>query len=168
MSTVKGHHIAPQSGGFEPQRAFNFYLEIYGISGTEQISMAMDQTFFPSSQNQPITLNYHAETRKVAGQMTLADGQFSVIDYLDESQLSSLLQWRKLVMDAETGALGFASAYKKQAAVILVAPDGSRPRLMKIEGIWPVQVDVPSLSMTDNNASKIQVTVAYDRALPQF
>lgn len=168
MTQISASHIAPVAGGFEPQRSFDFGIEIYGIGGAETISLAISQGFFPSGKNEVIPIKYFAEERKVAGQVTFADGQITCVDYVEENVAGLLLEWRKLVHDVESGALGWARDYKKQASVILYAPDGTSPRIFQLDGVWPSEVSGDQLSYENNAALKINMNLVFDLAIPKF
>lgn len=168
MPPLTAAHIAPSSGGFEPQRAYDFTIEIYGLNGADVLQLSLHDAFWPSGRNESIAIKYFAEERKVAGQLTFADGQLKFVDYVDENVLGVLLSWRDLVHNTATGAQGFASAYKKQASVILLAPDGSRPRIITLDGVWPSEVSTDGLAYSTNDVLKANINLVFDLAIPQF
>lgn len=168
MPPLTAQHIAPATGGFEPQRAYDFTIEIYGLAGGEVLQLALHDAFFPAGNNDQIPIQYFAEERKVAGHIKFADGQLKFVDYVDENVLGILYEWRKLVHDLETGAQGFASDYKKQASVVLLAPDGSRARVIRMEGVWPSEVNADGLAYSDNDVLKVNINLVFDTAIPLF
>ncbi len=168
MPSISAAHIAPQSGGFEPQRSFDFSIEIYGIPGADVIQLALLDGFFPTGKNDIINIKYMAQERKVAGQLTFDEGRFTCVDYVDENTMGILQAWRATVQNIQSGALGFASQYKKEGSVVLLAPDGSRPRVMRMAGIWPVSVTGEGLSMGSSEVFKASVSLAIDIAYPEF
>lgn len=158
------HFMAPQGGGFEPQRTFDFELEIYGIPGAENIKLAVDSAFIPLSTNEVITVNYLGEERKVAGKAKFAGGSIVVKDFVDEDIAGNLQAWRDLVYDPQSGAIGRATQYKKQGNLILFAPDFSGSRSFKLEGVWPSGLSASNLSYANSGVVNVTLAITFDRA----
>jgi hypothetical protein len=168
MSRMSAAHLAPQGGGFEPQRSNNFEIQLYGVPGQDLLVLSTS-AFTPSTgKNNPIDLGYLNEKIKVAGQGTWDDAQLTVRDFVDQQTYASLMAWRKMVQDPATGFIGFASTYKKQGDVILLAPDGSVERKFKLVGVWPIDVKGASLSMDTAAAYTVTVTLSVDKVIPEI
>lgn len=163
---ITANHIAPQGGGFEPQRANNFYVELYGVPGAENIKLAVATAFVPDWSNDVVTVHYQGEERKVAGKAKFRSGQITVVDYIDEGIYGSIATWRTLVHDPSSGRIGKASQYKKQAALILHGPDESNIRRWKIDGIWPQSMGGSQLSYSNSSVFTVNLTLEFDRAIP--
>ena len=103
MVELSAHHIAPQAGGFEPQRLNNFTVEIYGLPGTEILELALAQGFTPTSTSGVPTVAFHAESRKFAGRSAFGNGSIVYNDYVDIPIASALEAWRRLLYDPTTG-----------------------------------------------------------------
>ena len=161
-------HIAPQGGGFEPQRSFNFQLELYGVPGRDIINMSVIESFLPEINIEQIEVPYMAEVRKVAGKVRYQDGQVVCADYVDRPTFSSIEQWRKMVYDPASGLLSYASNYKKEGAIVMVGPDGSASRIYKIKGAWPSVVSGGPMSMENSDFNRINLTITFDVAEPNF
>ena len=164
---ITAAHIAPQGGGFEPQRAFDFEVEL-SAPGGDLIKLSVQDAFLPEVAKDIIEVGYMAEVRKVVGKVNFRDGQLVLVDYVDENTYGVLMEWSKLVYDPESGALGYATQYKKQGNIILVGPDGGAQRLYKIIGAWPSTVSGGPLSYTGSDTNKVNVTLTFDVAVPQF
>jgi len=165
---INAQHLAPQSGGFEPQRAYDFQIELYGVPNAGNLTLAVSEGFLPERMVDEIKLYYGAEDRKVAGLVSFSNGRMTCVDYLDEQILSSMLEWSRMVYDIEAGTEGLASAYKKQGALVLLAPDGSRPRIYQMLGVWPKSVSGSGLSYGTNDVLKVTMELVFDQAIPKF
>src|SRR4051812_28728745 len=165
---ITAQFIAPQGGGFEPQRAYNFELHLFGAPGEGNLCLSVSEAFLPEVSSDPIELSYMAEKRKVTRQINFRDGQVMFVDYLDKNIYGSILQWRKLVHDPSSGVVGYASEYKKKAAIFLVDPHGASRRVMTIDGIWPSSVNGGQLSYEGSALVKVNVTFTFDRAIAEF
>lgn len=160
---ITAQHLAPQGGGFEPQRTFDFEVILVGVPGAESLKLAVETFFIPTMQNSQITVSYMGEDRKVAGRASAGGGSLVVKDFVDEQIAASLEDWRKLVYNAETGAIGWAKDYKKQAFLRLLAPDGTAPRMYKLEGIWPTTITANSLSYAQSGVVQLTLALVFDR-----
>lgn len=166
--SITANHIAPQGGGFEPQRANNFYVELYGVPGADKIKLAVATAFVPEWNNDVILVHYQGEERKVAGKAKFGAGNVTVVDMIDENIYKSVADWKKLVHDPETGKIGRATLYKKQAALILNGPDDTAYRTWKIDGIWPSQVTGSQLNYANSAYFTVNMTLQFDRAISQL
>lgn len=162
--SITAHHVSPQGGGFESQRAYNFWVELYGVPGQEVIKLAVASGFAPQESNDPITISYFGEERHVAGKAKFRAQSMTCVDYVDEPVLSSIMEWRKMVYDARSGAIKYATSYKKQAAVQMTDGEGGAMRTWQIEGIWPNSVTHGQFSYQSNDTAKVTVELTYDRS----
>lgn len=157
-------HLAPQGGGFDPQRAFDFEIELYGVPGQELIKLSVDSTTLPATSNEIITVHFMGEERKVPGKAKVSNGSIVVKDFVTEDVFSTLQQWRDLVYDNESGNINLAPVYKRKGAVFLIGPDGARRREYTLDGVWPSQVQGGALSYAQSQAFTLTLTLVVDRA----
>lgn len=157
-------HIAAEAGTFEPQRQNNFSLEI-PLSGTDKdyISMALHGFTLPQQSNEVTEVEYQNETRKVAGKVSVEEGNMVLKDFVDVDTLGAILRWRKQVYDPQTGKVGLAKNYKKTGYVILTAPDGSGERVAKLVGCWPSADPSFDLSMEGSDKILLEVPIQIDK-----
>jgi hypothetical protein len=161
---IHAHHIAPQAGGFEPQRTFDFALEIYGFPGAETLELALSSGFAPHSSSGITVIPWFGDNRKVAGRSNFPQGSINYRDYVDAPIASILEAWRLLVYDPVTGRVGLARDYKKEAAVILMDPAGGSLRAYSLAGVWPSALSSSALSYNAEGQREITVTLQYDWA----
>ena len=156
-------HLAPSSGGFEPQRAFNWTLILPGVSDPELVRLAVEKIQMPRVSNSVIRLRFQNQDRKVAGGASVDANAITVRDFVDKPVLKVLSDWRKQVNDMQAGIIGYASDYKKNATVQLVDPKGEVKRSFTLEGVWPSQLSFTDLDYnSDSSEVKISMTLQVD------
>jgi len=165
MASLAATHLAPAGGGYEPQRRYNWFLYLNGVSGAEQIRLSCQKAFLPDEQNDEITLSFGNEKVYVAGQATYAAGSIIVYDMVDKDVYGLLRAWRKSVYDPATGNVGLAANYKKTARIVLTAPDTSVNRQYQLTGVWPMKISPGDLDYTANAIVQIQMTLRFDKSL---
>lgn len=168
MGFLSAQHIAPAGGFFEPQRAFNWSLEIALDDAGDQILIMQGLQSFeaPRESNEEIALDYANERRYVAGKAEYQAGPLVINDYVDQGVASAVIKWRRQVYNAETGSIGLARDYKKNADLTLISPNQNTVRIWKLLGIWPQAVEYGNLDMSANDKVQIGVILRYDRAVP--
>lgn len=163
---VSADHIAPQGGGFEPQRKNNFTLVI--PYGGEILQQSLESFPIPTEENPALSISFGNEKRKVAAPAEYAELQLVVKDFIDSPVMKQIMTWRRKVYDPNTGKIGYARDYKQQGEVIMFGPDGNRARKWKLMGIWPSKVDPGGGNMSANENNMISVTFQVDKAIEQF
>lgn len=165
MPSLSADHLAPASGGFEPQRAYDFFLYLNAVEGAETIRLAIDRAFLPSEANEEISLSFGNERVYVAGPLVYRTGALTVRDMVDKDTYGLLRAWRDNVHNPATGNTGMAAAYKKTGRIVLVAPDNSSSRSYQLTGLWPVSLSPSELSYTTPNVLNVEVICRFDKAL---
>lgn len=166
MGFLSAQHLAPSKGFFEPQRSFNWSLEIALDNAGDQILIMQGLEAFsaPNESNEEIPLHYGNEVRYVAGKASFAQAELTLKDFVDQGVANAIIKWRRQVYNAETGSIGLAKDYKKSADLTLMAPNQSAVRIWKLHGVWPVSVHYGDLNMTSSSNVLIRVSLRYDRA----
>ena len=168
MGFLSASHLAPSKGFFEPQRQYNWSLEIALDDAGDQllIMQGLESFAAPSESNEEITLDYANEKRYVAGKASFETADLVLKDFVDMGVAHAVIKWRRSVYNPETGSIGLARDYKKNADLTLMAPNQSTVRIWKLFGIWPMAVKYGDLNMTASDKVLISVTLRYDRAVP--
>jgi len=169
MGFISAQHLAPSKGFFEPQRNYNWSLEIALDDAGDQILIMQGLESFsaPHESNDEITLEYANERRYVAGKASFAAAELKLKDFVDMGVANAIIKWRRLVYNAETGSIGLARDYKKNADLTLMAPNQSAVRIWKLQGVWPQAAHYgDGLNMAGTDKVLISVTLRYDRAIP--
>ena len=167
MAIMNANFLAPSQGFYEPQRQFNWALEIaLDDAGDQQLIVTGLESFDGVSEsNDEIELQYANEKRYVAGKATFEAAPLVLKDMVDIGIAAAIVRWRRQVYNPETGSIGLARDYKKNADLTIVAPDQSSVRIWKFVGMWPQAVKYGSLDMTASDKVNVEVTLRYDKAI---
>lgn len=163
---VSAGHLAPAGATtrFEPSRVYNYSLIIPGLGdGTELIRLSVESVSGFSTSNAVIDMRYQNESRKVAGGAIVGGISLVVRDFVDIPTGRILRDWRKQVHDPETGAIGFANEYKRNASLIMNDPKGGDVRQILLKGVWPSDLRMPNFTYTSQSETvKIQMSLQVD------
>jgi hypothetical protein len=165
MASVGAFHLAPQGGGYEPQRTFNWHVIF--PEGGKIIELAIDSAFLPSNSNEPIELHYGNERHWVAGKAQFQFGQIIVKDFISEDVSRVINEWRKKVYNPSDGKIKLATNYKRKGRIVMTDPEGNQTREWELQGMWPQAVNnaANGLAYQQNDIVRIEVVIAFDRAI---
>lgn len=163
---VNADHIAPQDGGFEPQRQNLYDVEFYGVPGIGELSLSLTSANLPGTSNDAIEIPFRNEVRFVAGSARVDDFAISFRDYVDQQTHQAIMTWRRLVYDPATGRIGRAATYKRRGKVFMFGPSGESERSWSLIGVWPM--NDPPLAFDSGSAEQVllEVTFKIDKVLP--
>lgn len=168
MAFLSAQHLGPAKGFFEIQKTFNWGLEIALDDAGDQvlIMQGLESFELPKESNDEIVADYANERRYYAGKAEFQPIPLVLKDMVDMGVASAIIKWRRQVYNAETGSIGLARDYKKNADLTVISSDQRTTRIWKLLGIWPQSVDYGRLDMTASEKVLITVTLRYDRAIP--
>lgn len=158
-------HLAQEAGSFEPQRVFNFSVEI-PLDGADKdlIIMALDSFKLPKTTNEKIELHYQNGMIYVAGKAKTDEGSLVLKDFADKDVIGAVMRWRNKVNSSKTGKVGLARDYKKTAYLTMTAPDGSYVRVCKLKGVFPpADPDLTEFNMGGNDVIKLTLPLSCDK-----
>lgn len=163
-------HIASAQGGFEPQRVSHFSFEVAGLIYKDLLNLSVQSLTVPGDNSEIITLINGNQAVKVAGGTTFEDATISFKDFVDEAVRHAWEEWRNLVRNVKTGAVGRASSYKKSGSVVLLPPDGvGNQRVYTLQGIWPPTRNSFTLDRTDQaGVLLLEGTLTVDRVIAEL
>lgn len=165
IDTLGASHLA--TDGFEIQRTNNFEIQIELADDSERVrnlTLAVVSGFLPSESNEVINLNYGNTQITVAGAARVNNSGTLVVRDLIEKDTEKLIdEWRSLVYNKQSEAIGFAVDYKKTAKITQYAPDGTYLRVWNVEGLWPSAVDYGNISYESSGVKTISITLQYDK-----
>jgi hypothetical protein len=169
MPTIlSASHLAPAGGFFEPQRRNNWSLEIALDDPGDQVLIVQGIQSFDGVRvsSEEISLEYANERRYVAGKTEYQTATLRLLDFVDAGTASAIIKWDRLVRNSETGSVGLARDYKKNADLVMGAPNGSTIRIWKLIGLWPQAVEYGEFDMRSSEPVEVSATLRYDRAVP--
>lgn len=153
---------------YEVQRTNNFRfvinLQKEGDGTGNLIELACDTTGLPNISNEPIELEYGNSNVKVAGKATTDDVSVAVKDFIEADVEKILWNWRMEVYNPETGKVGWATNYKKQASVVQYGPNGECLRTWKLIGVWPTSLDLGDMDYSSGDKKQITMNLSVDNA----
>lgn len=156
---------------FQPQHQNHFYFEIdlseYGLpSGGDHIALSVDNFSGINMSNDEQELYFLNERRYIAGQAQFDSATLTCKDFVDVEVARDIASWRNRVYDPETGKVGWAAQYKRDANLVMVAPDGEGDRWWTLVGCWPQAVNWGSFDYNGSDPVRIEMTLRYDLAIP--
>lgn len=190
---TRADHLAQQDGPFEPQRTHNWAFEVPISSQAAQdtIKLSLVQGFLPIAYNDEVPISYGNEEVFVAGKAHVEAGQIICRDWVDQPTAALLLGWRRQVYNPDTGAINLARYYKKNAYIVLYAPNYADnmavnenfvgpmfnplaaeyyERVWELQGVWPIRVNAAAggLDMTNSGMVMIECLMRFDKARANF
>lgn len=186
---MSANHLAAggTEGRFEPQRQNNGVLYISGLESfgegvkdsEDVIALSLQSFPIPKQRNEPVLLPYMNQVRKVAGRAEVDEIEVVVRDFVDTKTALILLNWRASVYDPQTGRVGFARNYKREAEVHLFGPGintgagtgqsaaGKVPvRKFRLEGVWPSMLDPGDIDHEGTEKLTMNMTLQVDKLYP--
>lgn len=153
---------------YEVQRTNHFYvvLQLDGIAGIDanDIQLAIESTGLPSIANDPIELAYGNSRVKVAGQANVEDITITLKDFIESDIEGALLAWRNKVYNPETGMVGWAADYKRDAEIVYYGPDGTCTRAWTLQGCFPLSLDLGEMNYDGADKKLITMNLSVDNA----
>jgi len=164
---LDARHMA-NGQNFEPMRTNNFELQITGLDGNmgEKIMLAVASFTAPNIQQEPITVPYGNSSVKFAGKPTFADTSITCNDFVGIDTERTLSEWQKKAYDYETGEIGYAEEYKKEAVLMEYDTKGKLQRSWTIIGCWISSLNLGQFSQDGNQVRQIECTFVYDLIMP--
>lgn len=161
--------IAPGGvgGGYEPQRKFNFELQLDGVDGRDDIRLAIVRAFLPPERSEEIALPFGNSRVYVAGPRIYGEGRIAVRDFIDRDTFGILRRWRATVQD-EMDNIGYANRYKKTGSILLLGPDAEETapaRSYQLTGLWPRDMTPGDLSYEEPGIVLVEMVLRYDKAI---
>lgn len=171
-----------QGGGFEPQRKSNYALLLYNVGDLDTLTLSLKSTEVPEVEFTEGTVRYFNQTVKyAAGVSSFKDVPIVFHDYVDRATFQQLAAWVNLVWSPTSGALGWASSYKRSGEIYLLPPGvpGGVPgavyagqafnnRVWVMRGIFPKAFKHEPLDHEDDGSKPLQInlTLSVDSAFP--
>lgn len=193
--TLFAQHLASNSFGgalgsvlFEPQRAYNFSVEIdlgkklldlgaanfggtnfgnIGVPSVEQaaIELTLDSAFLPRISFDEVKVRDVNKEVYLAGYPSTESGKLVCRDTIGLPIMNTIHSWLKSVYDFDTDQPGVPDIYKKTAHILLLGPFGAPERIWELKGVWPKSIDFGSLSMEGSEIVRMTLDLRYDSAI---
>lgn len=176
---------------FEPQRLYNFELQIVGLdslytadrqgtsdgSGTdgvnfgsaaERILVACSSFSVPNTEVGTIEIPHYNNTTKYAGKVTFGNATLKIEQFLGSFTEQIMTTWARCVYDPKTQNIGFKNDYAKDMFVIQYDSKGGNPRVWKMENAWPNVLPGANWDYTSTERRQMEYTIVCDRCIPDY
>ena len=189
----KGTNHMGKKLAYEPQRLYNFELQIVGLdqlytadligtgdySGTsnemihfgsaaERILVACSSFSVPNTEFGMIEIPHYNNTTKYAGKVTFGDATLKIEQYLGSFTEQIMTAWARCVYDPVTQNIGYKNDYAKDMYVIQYDSKGGTPRVWKMENAWPAVLPGADWDYNSNERRQITYTIKCDRCVPDY
>lgn len=178
---------------YEPQRLYNFELQIVGLdrlytadlagtddgasrdngivhfgSAAERILVACSSFSVPNTEFGTIEIPHYNNTTKYAGKVTFGNATLKVEQFLGSFTEQIMTTWARCVYDPRTQNIGYKADYAKDMYVIQYDSKGGTPRVWKMENAWPAVL--PGADWDYNSTERRQMTfnIVCDRCIPDY
>lgn len=176
---------------FEPQRLYNFEIQIIGLdtlytadnpgtqtdwsseginfpSAAERILIACSSFSVPNTEFGTIEIPHYNNTTKYAGKVSFGDAQLRVEQYLGSFTEQIMTTWCRCVYDPKTQNIGYKHDYAKDIFVIQYDSKGGTPRVWKMENAWPNVMPGADWDYNSTDRRQMQFTIKCDRCIPDY
>lgn len=145
------------------RRTNNFILYIEGVTKEDNyLELIVQKAFLPRVSLNVLELRHGNDSKKLAGTASWQGGTITIMDVLSKAELDILLEWFNQTYDAETGAIGIGSEYKRKGYIAEYAGDGKLERKWPVEGLWISELNLGDLDAANNSNKEISLTLQID------
>lgn len=138
---------------------------ISGVSDIIRLSVA--ESSIPHFDLEVIKIRRGNSEMKFAGTPTFSDGQLKCNDYVGAQTKEALLAWQRMAYDVVNDVVELAGNYKRNCMLVEYAPDFSKIiRTWTLYGCWVKTLSEGNFSHDSNDKRSIDVTIVFDRAIP--
>ena len=176
------YHFAANKDFYEIQRGNNFEfmvdlgnLTAFGSetktfpNGETFIRLSVSATSVPHFSQSVIDVRRGNTAVKYAGVISYDSGTLQCYDFIGAETKDILMAWQARSGDPLKQTVGLQKDYKTTATLIEYPPDYSAPvRTWKLDGCWISSISEEDFSVDADGSRKINVTIAYDRAYPEY
>lgn len=135
------------------------------INDFDDIVLFASTVALPTLTVAQIEVAHFNEKLKIAGLVDTPNITIEVMDTINPDIASQLYDWYSSIYDPQTGAIGFASEYKKQGAIIQYDTKGNKIRHYILQGMWPTTCTMGSLDYTSADPIKLSIDFSVDKAI---
>ena len=172
----KGTNHMGRLVAYEPQRLYNFELQIVGLdtlfikfsSAAERILVACSSFSVPNTEFGMIEIPHYNNTTKYAGKVTFGDATLKIEQYLGSYTEQIITTWCRCVYDPKTQHIGYKNDYAKDIYVIQYDTKGGSPRVWKMENAWPAVLPGGDWDYNSTDRRQISLSIKCDRCVPDY
>ena len=148
---------------YEPKRKFRWILEIDGIAAYVMKTAARPQSTF-----EEVVIDYINAKRWISGKMAWNPIAVTLHDPIAPSAAQQVMDWLTVNYEQESGRMGYASIYKKDVTLKLLAPDGAVAEVWTLKGAWAMDINWGDLDYASSDNAEISLSIRFDWALLSY
>lgn len=122
----------------------------------------------PNISINPVTVDYINKKYKYSGKAEWMDIDLTLYDPIVPSGAQAVMEWIRLAHESLTGRDGYSDFYKKDLFLQTLGPVGDIVEEWKIVGAFINNATFGDLDWSDDEVTKITITLSYDYAVLQF
>lgn len=181
------YHLSDNPAIYEPSRnnAFEFVVnsrintlvqagaklpsDSTWITGVQDvIKLSVSEATVPHFELGVIEIKRGNSTMKFAGTPTFNEASIKCNDYVGAKTKAVLLAWQRLAYDVTKDVVNVATNYKFDCQLVEYTTDYSRViRTWTLKNCWVRTLSEGSFTHESNDKRSIDVTIVYDRAIPE-
>lgn len=140
------------------------------LTGVQDIiALSVDEASIPNFKLDNISIRRGNSTMKFAGTPSFDAGSLKVNDYVGARTKDALLAWQALAYNVADDVVQLAPRYKYDCTLTEFTPDYSKViRSWTMKGCWISEIREGNFSHSSNDKRSIDVTIEYDRAIPNY
>jgi hypothetical protein len=104
----------------------------------------------------------------VAGRSTWQTLNITFIDAIGPSTSQKVMEWVRQCIEHSTGAMGYASQYKKNIVLKALDPAGIAVEKWVLYGCFITNADFGDLDYASADLANVTITVRFDRAILEY
>lgn len=189
-AVYKGTNHMGKLIAFEPQRLYNFELQIVGLdnlytadnagtdngtysglhfgSAAERILVACSSFSVPNTEFGTIEIPHYNNTTKYAGKVSFGNATLKVEQFLGSFTEQIMTAWSRCVYDPRTQNIGYKADYAKDMYVIQYDSKGGTPRVWKMENAWPAVLPGADWDYNSTDRRQMSFNIVCDRCVPDY
>lgn len=192
----KGTNHMGRKVAYEPQRLYNFELQIVGLdelytadlagtgsygtsassnnamihfgSAAERILVACSSFSVPNTEFNTIEIPHYNNTTKYAGKVSFGEATLKIEQFLGSFTEQIMTTWARCVYDPKTQNIGYKNDYAKDMYVIQYDSKGGTPRVWKMENAWPKVMPGADWDYDSTARRQMSYTIVCDRCIPDY
>lgn len=187
----KGTNHMGKTLAYEPQRLYNFELQIVGLdelytadlagtntgnsegivhfgSAAERILVACSSFSVPNTEFGTIEIPHYNNTTKYAGKVSFGNATLKIEQFLGSFTEQIMTTWSRCVYDPKTQNIGYKNDYAKDMYVIQYDSKGGTPRVWKMENAWPAVLPGADWDYNSTDRRQISYNIVCDRCVPDY
>lgn len=146
----------------EPIRTNQWEVDIPFISN---LTLFASSATMPEESVDKMTVRHFNGLAHLAGQVQVSDGSITIRDVVSPDIFNDVVAWWKMVHDSETGAIGYASEYKKRGYAYRYDSRGILVRTYELVNIWPTKVPFGDFNYDSSDGVLLEVPLSCDRVI---